>query len=130
MTETVYHQILRSSLLVLILMLIFDGGFITPVSKHLSDNTISYLANSVGVFAQIEPNDLNVLTAELTRRQRELDEREAALRTIEARAFDTGSSPDYSTYILSLMIFILTVLIVGNYFLDWRRNRTLEYARA
>jgi hypothetical protein len=125
MTHSVYHKILRVSLLSTAIVLVFDGGFVVPVTKHLSDNTVSYLANSVGIFAQIEPNELNTITAELTRREAELDAREASLRTIEARNFNTDTR-DYSTYILSVILFILTLLIMVNYMLDWRRARMIS----
>lgn len=125
MANSRYHQVLRTSLLVTAFMLVFDGGFVVPLSKHLSDNTIEYLATSVGVFAQVEPNEINVLTAELTAKQRELEAREAALRNIEARSFGSPESPDYSSYILSVILFILTVLILTNYVLDWHRNRLM-----
>ncbi len=127
MTNTRYHQVLRTSLLVTAFVLVFDGGFVLPVSKHLSDNTISYLANSVGVVAQVEPTELSLFTAELTAKQRELDAREAALREIEARDFGSSAAPDVSTYVLSLVLFLLTVLIITNYALDWRRAH-LSYA--
>jgi hypothetical protein len=125
MTEGMYHRLLRVSLLTTAFVLVFDGGFVVPITKHLSDNTVSYLASSAGVFAQIEPNELNTLTAELTKRVAELDAREAALRTIEARNFNTSSS-DYSTYILSVILFILTMLIIVNYALDWHRARMIS----
>lgn len=121
-----YHQVLRTSLLVTAFLLIFDGGFITPVSKHLSDNTISYLANSVGVVAQVPETEINKLSAELSARERELTARENALREIESRNFGTSANTDVSTYVLSLILFLLTVLIVTNYVLDWRRMRALQ----
>ncbi len=125
MTHSIYHRLLRVALLVTTFVLIFDGGFVSPLTKNLSDNTMLYLANSAGVFAQIEPNELNIITAELTAREKELDEREASLRTIEGRNFSTSNS-DYSTYILSVILFILTFLITLNYILDWRRVRILK----
>ncbi len=124
MTHSIYNRVLRVSLLVTAFVLVFDSGFVFPLTKSLSDNTMLYLANSAGVFAQIEPNELNVITAELTAREKELDEREASLRTIEGRNFNSGTT-DYSTYILSVILFILTLLIVLNYVLDWRRVRIL-----
>lgn len=125
MEHSFYHRILRVSALTTALVLLFDSGFIAPITKQLSDNTWSYLANSAGVYAQIEPNELNVITAELTARDAELDRREAALRTIEARDFGQGEPTDYSTYILSVILFLLTMLIVTNYVLDWRRARMM-----
>jgi hypothetical protein len=126
MTQTVYHQILRTSLLVTAFVLLFDGGFIVPVSKHLSQNAVEYMANSVGIMAQIEPNELNVITAELTRREQELNARESALREIEARDFGNSETNDMSVYVLSLILFFLTVLILANYILDWRRSTRLS----
>lgn len=122
MTHGTYHKVLRTSVLVMAFTVVFDGGFVTPITKTLSDNTITYLAQSAGVFAQVEPNEFNAITAELTKRETELAAREAALRDIEARDFG-GEAPDYSTYILSIILFILTVLIIVNYVLDWRRAR-------
>lgn len=123
-----YHSLLRTSAVVVAMVLMFDGGFINPFSKQLSDNTIEYLASSaVGVFANIEPNGINEFTAELTKKQQELDAREAALseREIQARDFGSRSENDYSTYILSAILFLLTVLIMLNYTLDWMRVRKL-----
>jgi hypothetical protein len=123
MTLTMYHRVIRTSLLVLALMLVFDSGILSPLSRELSKNAIQYVAQSVGVFAQIEPNEFNVITAELQKREQELANREATLRTIEARTFGGGSG-DRSTYILSILVFILSVLVIVNYVLDWRRAHT------
>jgi hypothetical protein len=124
MTHGTYHKALRTSLLVTAFTLVFDGGFIVPLTKQLSDNTVHYLAQSAGVFAQIEPNEYNTITAELTRREAELAAREAELREIGARNF-SDEPTDYSTYILAIILFILTVLITLNYVLDWRRARMI-----
>lgn len=118
-------------MVVFVLILIFDGGFISPVTKQLSDNTLQYLANAISgsaVSLSVEPTPLNEVTAELTARTKELDEREAALgeQEIEARNFNTGNETDYSTYILSTVLFVLTVLIVLNYAMDWARSRRYE----
>jgi hypothetical protein len=128
MTHSLYHKVIRTGLIVALLTLLFDGGFVFPITKHLSENTMTYLANSVGVFAQIEPNELNVITAELTKREQELNEREAALREIEAREF-AKDRPDYSLYVLSIITFILSVLIVCNYVLDWHRAHLVREQR-
>lgn len=121
-----YHSILRVSAAVVAIVLLFDSGAVTPLSKSLSDNTMQYLANSVGMFAQVEPNAVNELTAELTRREQELAARE---REIENRSFGADTRSDYSIYILSTILFILTVLIVLNYALDLVRHRRSMYAK-
>lgn len=128
MNTSRYHKFLRISLLVVAALLVFDGGFVSSVTKTLSDSTIEYLANAgSGVFARVEPNELNVITAELTAKEQELKEREAALSEREIASRDFGSSAstqsDYSTYILSIILFVLTVLIVLNYAMDWARVR-------
>ena len=123
MIRDFYHRILRVALLVVAFVLLFDSGFVMPITKILSDNAMNYLANSAGVFAQVEPNELNMLTKELTERQQELDRREASLREIESRDFSGANEPDYSTYILSSILFVLTLLITVNYVLDWKRVR-------
>ena len=126
-----YHKVLRVSLVITAIIFLFDGGFISPITKSLSDNTIQYLGSAAsGVFAQVEPNELNTLTAELTKRERDLALREAAIqeREIESRDFgDVGD--DYSTYVLSIILFILTVLIVLNYILDWMRIKHINRER-
>ena len=123
---------LRVSALVFAIVLLFDGGFVYPVTKQLSDSTINYLA-SVGssVSAEVPPTELNSITAELTARERELAAREAALsvREIETRDFSATNETDYSTYILSLILFILTVLIVFNYVMDWVRVKKVRYEK-
>jgi hypothetical protein len=123
-----YQSLLRVSMLVTAMVLLFDSGFVFPITKELSDTTISYLA-SVGssVTATIPPNGINELTAEIADRNRELDLREAALneREIAARDFGVVGESDYSTYILSAILFILTVLLVLNYAMDWARAREL-----
>lgn len=127
-----YHSFLRVSLLVTVAVLMFDGGFLFPITKQLSDNTISYLAGtSAGVFASVPSNELNSLTAQLTEQQRILDAREAQLREREIATRDYGSSgeTDYSMYIISSILFILLVLIVLNYVMDWMRIKNLRYER-
>lgn len=129
--QAMYHRILRISLLVVASVLVFDAGLFTPLTKEFSDATILYITASVGagMSVSIPPNELNTITAELTAKERALDEREAELkeREIATRNFGDSESVDYSTYILSTILFILTVLIVLNYALDWARARDRKY---
>lgn len=126
----IYHKLLRVSAVVVTLVLLFDGGFFSPLTKQLSDNAIFYVANSVtGMSARVEENELNKITTELTEWESSLAEREAALesREISVRDFNQTGTTDYSTYILSAILFILTTLIVLNYILDWMRIRKIRY---
>lgn len=127
-----YHSFLRVSLLVTVAILVFDGGFLFPITKQLSDNTISYLAGaSAGVFASVPTNEINSLSAQLSEQQRILDAREAQLREreIAAREYDSTGGVDYSMYIISIILFILLVLIVLNYVMDWTRIKNLRYEK-
>ena len=129
--EGLYHRVLRVMAVVAACILVFDSGMVSPLTKELSDNTITFLASSAtGVSLSVPPNELNTITAELTRREQELDAREAELnaRTVPARDFVTDGENDYSTYILSAILFLLTTLIVLNYLMDWMRSRRNTYA--
>jgi hypothetical protein len=117
-----YHKSLRVGAVTVALVLLFDSGHLTPLSKELSDNTLLYLANSIGLSTSVEPNEFNQLMADITAREEDLREREIAART-----FAETAGNDYSTYILSIILFILTVLIVLNYALDWTRVRRIRH---
>jgi hypothetical protein len=125
MEHSMYHVVLRTSALTLAFVLMFVSGLISPVTKELSQQTERYLASAVGMYAAVEPNGLNEVTAALTARDSELDAREAALaeRELAIGLTDEAVSADYTTYILSVILFVLLVLIVTNYVLDFVRSR-------
>lgn len=124
MQATLYHKSLRIFLIVTAFVLVFDSGLINDTTKQLANGTQSYMANVIGVGASVGPTELNTLTAELTAQKRELEAREAALRQREIAVGinDGGSTSDYSTYILAGILFILLVLILLNYTLDYLRS--------
>lgn len=126
-----YHSFLRVAMVVTAFVLLFDGGFLFPVTKQLSGVTKMYVASvGTGMFASVPENELNSLSAQISAKQRELDAREAALNEREIAARNFGSSDttgNYSTYIISVILFILTVLLVLNYVMDWVRVRKLRY---
>lgn len=114
-------------------VLVFDSGIYSPITKQLADTTIAYLASvgtGVGATATVPVNEVNTLSAQLREQKEILDAREATLneREIEARSYNT-SSTDYSTYIMSVILFILTVLLVLNYVMDWTRVREMRYGQ-
>lgn len=127
-----YHMLLRTAALTVALLLLFDSGLISPLSKSLSQNTQLYLANVVGISVGVESTELNQLTAQMTARERELDVRESAVKERELSVGITESggqaSGGLSTYILSLILFILIVLILLNYTLDYLRAKQLRHA--
>lgn len=124
-SHTVYHRILRISVLVCAIALVFESGIVSESTAVLSQNTHSYLANAVGMSAGVAPTELNQYTAALTQKERELEAREAALseREIAVNLTTGSSSNERVTYILAAILFILLVLIVLNYLLDYLRSR-------
>jgi hypothetical protein len=123
--SSTYHSLLRIASLVVALLLVFESGLMSDTTARLADNTELYLANAVGVSVGVAPTELNQITAALTARERDLTERELAVAEREiAVNLNTGdSSRDAGTFILATILFILLVLIILNYALDYVRAR-------
>lgn len=121
-THSIYHRILRSSALITAFLLVFESGVLVPRTAVLSLITAQYLvANVVSMTASVPPNEVNTVAAELETRRQELDVRE---RDINARAEDGAFvSTSLLTYILAAVLVGQTVLILLNYFFDYRRAR-------
>ena len=127
-----YHSVLRTSALTLALILVFVSGVVTPVTQQLSQQTERFLASAVGIYASVEPNGLNEVTAALTAKETSLAAREAAITERElSLGLNKGQvEGEYTTYILSVILFILLVLIVTNYLLDYLRSRPKKVVTA
>lgn len=120
---SIYHSALRVLVLVFVILLIFDSGLITDKSKFLSISTQQYLANAVSVQVGVAPTEVNQLTARITELEGELavKERLIAVNLTE----NTSATMDKSTLALSVIVFILLVLILLNYVLDFVRMRKM-----
>lgn len=128
---SLYHSFLRVAVCVFALMLVFDSGLLFEETILLSTTTQQHLANVVGVSVGVAPTELNQLTARITELETELEAKE---RLIAVSVGNTQTnSVDRSTFILSIVLFILLTLIVLNYVLDFVRARRPEvrqiYAR-
>ena len=127
--DTTYHRVLRVTAVVFALVLLFESGLVSESTERLALQTNMYLANAVGMYASVAPTELNTYTAELTKRERELDNREAALREREIAiglSADDAPNTDTATYVLASILFILRVLILLHYILDYLRAREAE----
>jgi hypothetical protein len=125
-----YHKVLRVAAVVCALTLLFESGLVHESTKVMSENTHQYLANAVGVGASIDPTELNSLTAELTAQKLALQQQESALREREIDVGLTASGEkDSVIYILSGVLFVLLVLIILNYTLDYIRYREQKMLR-
>ncbi len=130
--DSLYHSLLRVATLTCALVLLFESGLIDPATKELSDNARHYVATAIGVSAMVDPNELNVITAELAKQRQSLNEREAALaeREINVGLGQTSATNSaLSTWILSAVLFILLVLIILNYVLDFLRRQTITSSK-
>jgi len=114
-------------------VLLFQSGLIDERTTNAFDGATMYLGAAVGMSASVAPNELNSITAELTRQQQLLASREQAL--VE-REIAVQRNPDRSsdvsmrtTYFLAAILFIQLVLIILNYGLDFLRAREREMLR-
>lgn len=111
-------------------MLVFEAGLVSETTARLSNHTELYLANAVGVSVGVAPTELNQITAALTARERELEARELTIAEREiAVGIDggaAGSTTDTETFVLATILFILLVLIILNYALDYVRSREVS----
>lgn len=123
--QSTYHKILRVSSVVCALILIFDSGLIHKSTSLISENAQEYVSASVGMSASVQPTELNQLTAALTAKEQELAAREAALneREIGVNISSPSTDSDASTYIIASILFVLLVLILLNYALDYLRMK-------
>lgn len=121
--HSLYHSVLRISVLVFTAVLIFDSGVMFSQSKVMSTSTQQYLATVVGVNASVQPTEMNQLTAKITELEGELAEKE---RLIAVSIKDNSSGEmDRSTLVLSILVGILLILMFVNYALDFIRMRKM-----
>ena len=123
--QSMYHRVLRVLSVVTAFVLLFESGLIHQSTATISNDTHMYLANAVGVNASVNPTELNQFTAALTQKEQELEKREAALQEREVAVTLLANSPasNRSVYVLAGILFIMLVLIVLNYALDYLRVR-------
>ena len=117
MQNSVYHVLLRVCALTLSLVLLFVSGVLSPVTHQIAQDTGLYLASVISMNASVPPNEVNTLSAKLEQRNVELAQREIAVSLKEKNANNSQTS----TFVLSILLFALLVLIVLNYVLDYFR---------
>ena len=127
---SLYHKFLRISSVSLATVLLFQSGVMIPATALLSRQTEVYLASVVGVYASVSPTELNQITAGLTAKELALAEREknVSAREIQIGISDHGSifNQNKTTFILGSLLFVILVLIILNYALDyWRFRHTV-----
>ena len=128
-SHSLYHSSLRVSALSLTCTLLFVSGALVSETQVLTVETEQYLANAVSASAGVAPNEYNVITAALTEQEAALDERAARLHERElALGLSTASTrtvwdAEVVTVVNSILLFIVVVLMVINYTLDFGYRR-------
>ena len=127
LADSMYHRLLRIGALTLALLLLFVSGIINDTTAELANLSTEQMANAVGMSVGVAPTELNTITAGLSAWDRELAAREADIVEREiAVGLNTGgtqANADWSTFILATILFILLLLIVLNYALDYMRRQ-------
>jgi hypothetical protein len=132
--DSTYHRVLRVAAVVFAVVILFESGLVSESTERLALQTNQYVASVVGMSASVQPTELSMYTAELTKRERDLAAREAALQereiAVELSTDSNGANNDTVTYVLASILFILLVLILLNYVLDYLRSRELREMQA
>ena len=122
MKNSLYHSFLKIAVCVFAFVLVFDGGLALPATESMSSLTQQHLASVVGVTLGVAPNDVNVLTTRITELETELEAKERLI-AVNLQNTNSDGGLDVSTFVLSIIVFILLVLIVLNYALDYIRQK-------
>lgn len=123
LTLQLYASSLRVAAAVVAVVLAFDSGlFFSETALH-SSSVKQQLASVVGVQVGVAPNDINQLTTRITELEYELAAKERQIAVNLNQTTDRNDSFPLSTFILSVILFILLVLIVLNYVLDYWREK-------
>jgi len=125
-----YRSLLRVSLVVTALILVFQAGIVDDRTATLFSQTATQLSATVGMSVSVAPTEFNEITAELTKQQNLLAQREDQ---IAAREIDLGlnsgepTANQTTTYVLASILFVQLLLIILNYGLDYLRAKEQKY---
>jgi hypothetical protein len=101
----------------------FGGAFTSSV---LSGGTtfINKIGAQVGISVGVSPNEFTKLAQEVTQKQAEIEAREIAVAEREKaleRREETSGIFSLELYV-TVIAFILLILVLLNFYLDWRRD--------
>ena len=94
-----------------------------PQFVFLGSDVIGSLYANVGVGAGVAPSDFTKLAEQIDTKEKELAEREAAIVEAETKATERSSAEGFTIeWYVTLMAFILLVLVLMNFYLDFRHR--------
>ena len=114
---------MRLSILGALSVIVFMWAF-HPMFVAIGSDTIYSIGAQVGISVGVEPSEFSKLAQQVDEKQRELEEREAAVAEAEERIADgrIGAGPFSIEWYVTLMAFILLVLVLLNFYLDFRHR--------
>jgi tetrahydromethanopterin S-methyltransferase subunit G len=104
---------------------IIATGILSLYMSGVGGGMIRQLGAVVGMYAGVEPNQYNLLAQQLDERSRELDAREAELAQQEVLIKETVGQERTSIVYATAIGFLLLLLVLLNFYLDWKRNRSV-----
>jgi len=106
-----YHSILRISVLVFALALVFESGILSSVTQTIAHTAGEQFATAIQATTDNANYDEEVLSPEIARNQSEV------------KTLTVSPTTTKSTFLLSAIVFILLLLVVLNYILDYLRSK-------
>ena len=94
------------------------------VASDTGNRTLRQLGSVIGLYASVEPNEYNTLAQQLEEQKAELDKQKLQIEQEKAQLQQEKEDNNDITIIYVTSIGgLLLVLVLLNYFLDWRRRK-------
>lgn len=113
---------MRLNILGALSIIVFMMAF-HPIFVSIGSDVIGTLGAQVGVGAGVAPTEFTKLAQQLDEKQRELEQREAVVVEAESKSANDNASSKFSIeWYVTLLAFILLVLVLINFYLDFRHR--------
>ncbi len=124
-----FKKIINLLMGILILSFVFIFGFYWFSYKISPIFVVNYLAaqagSAIGISATVPPNPYNTIAQQLNKKEKELQEREKEINQKEKQIKEKVVSQNKAIlWGLFSMTFILFVLILMNFYLDFKRKKS------
>jgi len=114
---------MKKTYIMIIAVGVIAAGILAVYFNSAAGGMFRQLGSVVGMYAGVEPNEYNLLAQQLDQRNKELDAREAELAQQEVLLKESVVSDRASIVYATAIGFLLLVLVVLNFYLDWKRGR-------
>ena len=107
-----------AALSVIVFIWAFHPQFVTT-----GGNVLYSIGANVGVSVGVAPSEFSELAQQFDNKQKELEEREAAIIEAEGRLENNSVEAFSIEWYVTLMAFILLILVLMNFYLDFRHRQ-------